>query len=64
MLDQLERYAERLAPYTELRLHNNHQAIVTMVGGTLITNRPRPRSAACRPARTRTARSASPRCRR
>lgn len=38
MLDQLERYADRLAPYTELRLHNNHQSMITMVGGTLMTN--------------------------
>jgi TldD protein len=38
MLDQLERFADRLAPYTELRLHTNHQAIVSMVGGTLMTN--------------------------
>src|SRR5256885_4815783 len=38
MLDQLERYADRLSPYTELRLHNNHQAMVAMVGGTLMSN--------------------------
>ena len=38
MLDQLERYADRLAPYTELRLHCNHQAAVTMAGGTLVSN--------------------------
>ena len=38
MLDQLERHVDHLAPYTELRLHNNHVAMVQMVGGTLITN--------------------------
>jgi TldD protein len=38
MLDQLERHAEHLAPYTELRLHNNHQSVVTMMGGTLMSN--------------------------
>jgi TldD protein len=38
MLDQLERHAERLAPYTELRLHNNYQATVMMTGGTIVTN--------------------------
>ncbi|HVE94333.1 MAG TPA: TldD/PmbA family protein [Acidimicrobiales bacterium] len=38
MLDQLERFADRLAPYTELRLHNNHQSMITMVGGTLMAN--------------------------
>ena len=39
MLDQLDRYARHLAPYSELRLHNNHEAMVTMVGGTIIANR-------------------------
>jgi TldD protein len=38
LLDQLERYAESLAPYTELRLHNNHTANVAMLGGTLMVN--------------------------
>ena len=38
MLDQLERFADVLAPYTELRLHNNHQSVLSMVGGTLMGN--------------------------
>lgn len=41
MLDQLERHAGHLAPYTELRLHRNHQATIAMVGGTLMVNRAR-----------------------
>jgi TldD protein len=39
MLDQLERHAGHLAPYTELRLHTNHEAVVSMVGGTIMANR-------------------------
>lgn len=39
MLEQLERHAERLAPYTELRLHNNYETVVSMVGGNLLVNR-------------------------
>jgi TldD protein len=38
MLDQLERHAGNLAPYTELRLHNNYQGTVVMTAGTLVTN--------------------------
>lgn len=38
MLDQLERYADHLEPYTELRLHKNHQSNVVMVSGSLMTN--------------------------
>lgn len=38
MLDQLERHAGNLAPYTELRLHNNYQTRVTMAGGVLVAN--------------------------
>ena len=38
MLDQLERHAEHLAPYTELRLHTNYQSTIAMMGGTLVTN--------------------------
>ena len=38
MLDQLERFADTLAPYTELRLHTNHQSTVSMVGGNLLAN--------------------------
>ncbi|MGH9170648.1 MAG: TldD/PmbA family protein [Acidimicrobiales bacterium] len=39
MLDQLERYSNSLAPYTELRLHANYESVVTMVGGTVVVNR-------------------------
>jgi TldD protein len=39
MLDQLARHVDRLAPYTELRLHNNYEGAVAMVGGTLLINR-------------------------
>lgn len=39
MLEQLDRHAERLAPYTELRLHNNYETVVSMVGGNLMVNR-------------------------
>jgi TldD protein len=38
MLDQLQRHAERLAPYTELRLHTNHQSSIAMMGGTVMNN--------------------------
>ncbi|HET6795329.1 MAG TPA: TldD/PmbA family protein [Acidimicrobiales bacterium] len=39
MLEQLERHAEHLQPYTELRLHTNHESHVSMVGGTIVANR-------------------------
>ncbi len=39
MLDQLERYSGRLAPYTELRLHTNYESVISMVGGTVVVNR-------------------------
>lgn len=39
MLDQLERYSQRLAPYSELRLHTNYEAVVSMVGGTVVVNK-------------------------
>jgi TldD protein len=38
MLDQLERYAEHLDHYSELRLHVNHTKTVQLVGGNLVTN--------------------------
>ncbi|MBA2607908.1 MAG: TldD/PmbA family protein [Actinobacteria bacterium] len=38
MLDQLERYAEHLDHYTELRLHTNHTKTVQMIGGNVVTN--------------------------
>ncbi len=38
MLDQLERHAEHLPHYTELRLHTNHTKTVQLVGGNLVTN--------------------------
>lgn len=38
MLDQLERYAEHLPDYTELRLHTNHVKAVQMTAGNLVTN--------------------------
>lgn len=39
MLDQLDRYGDRLRPYTELRLHSNYEAVVSLVGGNLVVNR-------------------------
>lgn len=38
MLDQLERHAPYLQPYTELRVHTNHTKTVQMVGGSIVTN--------------------------
>jgi TldD protein len=38
MLDQLERYAPHLEPYTELRVHINHTKNVQMMGGSVVTN--------------------------
>lgn len=38
MLDQLERHAPYLEPYTELRIHVNHTRNVQMVGGNVVTN--------------------------
>ena len=38
MLDQLERHAPYLQPYTELRLHTNHTKTVQMIGGSIVTN--------------------------
>ena len=38
LLDQLERYAEHLDHYTELRLHTNHTKTVQMIGGNVVTN--------------------------
>jgi TldD protein len=38
LLDQLERYAEHLDHYTELRLHTNHNKTVQMIGGNVVTN--------------------------
>jgi len=39
MLDQLQRYSDQLAPYTELRLHNNYETSISMIGGTVMVNR-------------------------
>ena len=39
MLDRLERYAQALADYTELRLHNNYLAHSVIRKGALIENR-------------------------
>ena len=38
MLDQLERHAPYLEPYTELRIHINHTKAVQMMGGAVVTN--------------------------
>jgi TldD protein len=38
MLDQLERHASYLEPYTELRLHVNHSKSVQMMGGNIVAN--------------------------
>ena len=38
MLDQLERHAPYLEPYTELRVHINHTKNVQMMGGNVVTN--------------------------
>jgi TldD protein len=38
LLDQLERYAQHLDHYTELRLHNNHSKTIQMIGGNVVTN--------------------------
>jgi TldD protein len=38
LLDQLERHAEHLPHYTELRLHTNHNKTVQMIGGNVVTN--------------------------
>ncbi len=38
MLDQLERFAQHLDHYTELRLHTNHTKTVQMIGGNVVTN--------------------------
>ena len=38
MLDQLERHAEHLPHYTELRLHTNHNKTVQLIGGNVVTN--------------------------
>lgn len=38
MLDQLERHAPYLQPYTELRVHTNHTKTVQMIGGSVVTN--------------------------
>lgn len=38
MLDQLERHASYLEPYTELRVHVNHTKNVQMMGGNIVTN--------------------------
>lgn len=38
MLDQLERHAEHLQHYTELRLHTNHTKTIQMIGGNVVTN--------------------------
>ena len=38
MLDQLERHAEHLQHYTELRLHTNHSKTIQLIGGNVVTN--------------------------
>ena len=38
MLDQLERHAPHLQPYTELRVHTNHNKTIQMIGGRVVTN--------------------------
>ncbi|HVV38539.1 MAG TPA: TldD/PmbA family protein [Acidimicrobiales bacterium] len=38
MLDQLERYADHLDHYTELRLHTNHAKNVQLIGGNVVAN--------------------------
>ena len=38
MLDQLERHASYLEPYTELRVHVNHTKAVQLMGGNVVTN--------------------------
>ncbi len=38
MLDQLERHAPYLHPYTELRLHTNHTRSVQLIGGSVVAN--------------------------
>src|SRR5947208_923307 len=38
MLDQLERHAPYLDPYTELRIHVNHTKSLQMLGGNVVQN--------------------------
>jgi TldD protein len=38
MLDQLERHAPYLQPYTELRIHTNHTKTIQMIGGSVVVN--------------------------
>lgn len=38
MLDKLERHAQYLQPYTELRVHANHTKTVQLIGGSVVTN--------------------------
>jgi TldD protein len=38
MLDQLERHAQHLPHYTELRLHTNHTKTIQMIGGNVLAN--------------------------
>ncbi|MDP1794828.1 MAG: hypothetical protein Q8K63_11915, partial [Acidimicrobiales bacterium] len=38
MLDQLERHAQHLPHYTELRLHTNHTKTIQMIGGNVVAN--------------------------
>ena len=38
MLDQLERHASYLEPYTELRIHINHTKAIQMMGGNVVAN--------------------------
>lgn len=38
MLDQLERHAQHLPHYTELRLHTNHNKTIQLIGGNVVAN--------------------------